>query len=109
MSFVASQTPLSTTKILQGTTQTIAKVEAVVAGTVYSYTLPTNTKRFAILAEEACLLKVGTSAVDISTNDVYWPVSGGTSYTEDLLNLSNKVIYFTSDKPDDIIRINSWA
>ena len=108
MSFVASQNPLSTTRILQGSNQTIAKVDAPVAGTVYSYTLPNNTKRFAILADEACLLKYGSSPAAIVAGE-YWPVEGGASYEEQLLNLSGKTIYFSSDVSNDIIRINSWA
>lgn len=108
MSFVASQNPLSTSRILQGSNQTIAKVEAPIAGTVYSYTLPNNTKRFAILADEACLLKFGTSAAAIDAGE-FWPIEGGSSYEEQLLNLSGKTIYFASDTANDIIRINSWA
>ena len=108
MSFVASQSPLSTVKVLQGTTQTIANVSAVTAGTVYSYTLPANTKRFSILADKACELKYGTSAANISAGD-YWPITGGAEYTEQFLSLSSVTIYFTSDKDNDVIRVNSWA
>lgn len=108
MSAVSGISPLSTVRVLQGTTQTVAAVDAPVAGTVYSYTLPANTKRFALVADEACLLKYATSAANIASGD-WWPVSGGAEYAEQMLSLSGVTLYFTSDKDNDTIRINSWA
>jgi hypothetical protein len=108
MTSVSGISPLSSVRVLQGSTQTIAAINAPLAGTVYSYTLPSGTRRFSIVADEACLLKYGTSEANINNGD-FWPISGGADYTEQFLNLSSTTIFFTSDKPNDTVRVNSWA
>jgi hypothetical protein len=108
MSFVASQTPLSSVKVLQATTVVIGKVAAATAGTEYSYSFPAGTKKFSTLSSLGGNLKVSFIAGDIAA-DVFWPVSRGNAYVEDSLTLAALTLYFTSDKPNDIIRVKSWS
>ena len=107
MSFVASQNPLSTTRVLQGTTETIAAVEATVADTVYSYVFPSGTKEFRLLSDTCAELKIAYSPTGIGT-DLYYPVSAGSEYVENFKSLTGKTLYFSSNKSNDKIRILSW-
>lgn len=107
MSSVSGISPLSTVRVLQGGTATTAKVEVVTAGTEYSYTFPTGTRRFKIQSENCGDLKVGTAAGNIALDD-YWPVAAGSEYNEEFLNLSGLTFYLTSSVDNDIIRIISW-
>jgi hypothetical protein len=108
MSFTSNQSPLSNVKALQATTWTVAKVDLPVAGTIYSYTFPANTKKFALLAEKAEYLHIGSSASSITGGD-YWEVYQGVEFTEDHLTLASFTIYFRSDKASDVVRFQSWA
>lgn len=108
MSFTSSQSPLSNVKILQASTWTVEAVAAPVAGTTYSYTFPANTKKFALLAEKATYLHIGVSDAEIVAGN-YWVVYQGVEFVEDQVSLASFTIYFKSDKPNDIIRFQSWA
>ena len=108
MSFVASQNPLSNVRVLQATTWNVAKVNATTAGTIYSYTFPNNTKKFALLADKARNLRIGPSAAAITAGD-YWEVYQGVEFTVEQVTLDSFTIYFTSDQANDIIRFQSWS
>ena len=107
MSFVASQNPLSTTRVLQGTTETIAAVDAVVVDTVYSYTFPSGTKEFRLMSDTCADLKIAYDPSGIG-NDLYYPVSAGSEYVENFKSLTGKTLYFSSNKANDKVRILSW-
>lgn len=108
MAFTSNQSPLSNVKVLQATKWTTAKIDAPLAGTIYSYTFPANTKKFELLAEKAEFLHIGPSVVSITSGN-YWEIYQGVSFVEDQLNLAVFTLYFRSDKPNDIVRFQSWS
>jgi len=108
VSFTSSQSPLANVKVLQATTWTVAKVDAPLAGTIYSYTFPANTKKFALLAKRAQYLQIGPSAAAITAGD-YWEVWQGVEFVEDQLTLATFTIYFKSDAANDVVRFQSWS
>lgn len=108
MSFTSSQSPLSNVRALQATTWTTAKVDCPIAGTIYSYTFPANTKKFALLAQKAENLHIAPSAADITAGN-YWEVWQGVEFVEDQLTLASFTIYFRSDAVNDVVRFQSWS
>ena len=108
MSFTSSQSPLSNVKVLQATTWTVAKVDCPTPGTIYSYTFPANTKKFALLAKKAEYLHVGPSPAAITAGDS-WEVWQGTEFLEDQVTLASFTIYFRSDATNDTVRFQSWS
>lgn len=86
---------------------TIANPEATLANTEYSYTFPSDTKRFSIRLRGTARLQVSYSSGQ--TGVVYRTIFAGETYEESGLEVSSLNIYFQSNKSGEKIEIVSWA
>lgn len=90
------------------TTPTIANVSCAVAGTEYSYSLPSGTRCFRLYVRNTSRLQLAYVSGDSGTN--YITVEPGYIYESPVIPLdSNPTIYFQCYKASQIVEIESWS
>jgi len=81
----------------------IANISAPTANTEYSYAFPTDTKKFLLQARKGTLRVAFSSG---GTNTTYLTIAVGCNYVIDNIKTS-VTVYFQSNKPSDVIEINT--
>jgi hypothetical protein len=89
------------------TTPTVANVAMTTAGTEYSYSLPSGTKKFLIKLRGGSEFKVAYSATTSGT--IYISVAKYNWYGESDMDLSGLTIYFQSPTASETAEIISWV
>ena len=88
------------------TAPVIANIPLILANTEYSYTFPTNTKKFRLNVRGNAKLQF--AFISGNTNTQYISVFPGNSHEETGLNIAS-TIYFQSNKANEVIEILSWS
>lgn len=81
----------------------MANVSLLVAGTEYSYALPSGTKQFIIQSRNPAKLRVATLPGETATN--YTTIWKGGSLTISDVNFTGKILYIQSDTASTIVEI----
>lgn len=89
------------------TTPTIANISAITSGTEYSYTFPTNTKKFMLKTRDSARLQF--SYISGQSGTTYITVSSGSTYYLENLKLTSTTIYFQTNKNGETVEIESWS
>lgn len=83
----------------------IVNIQANNANTEYSYTLPSDTKKFLI---QARLGKLRLAFNSGGSNTTYITINYGCSYIVENIKTS-ATLYFQSNKANDVVEINTWV
>lgn len=98
----------TSTVVLSGASNpTVVNVAIVTANTEYSYTLPTNTKKFHLKIRDNAVLKLTYTAAQSGTTYVTLPAFN--VYTEESLSVTGVTLYFQSTSPTQVVEIISWT
>lgn len=85
----------------------IENISAILANTEYSFAFPFNTKKFLIKVRDGyAKMRIAFAPGDTSTD--YIGISMGSFFNEEV-NVSNKTIYFQTNKTNQIIELLYWV
>lgn len=87
------------------TTPTLVNLELELANTEYFYNLPVNTRKLTIRARSAVIKLAFTPG---GTTSAYLTINRGVVYSEENIKYTG-AIFLSSNKPDEVIEILSWA
>ena len=107
--FNTSQAPsqISGSVSLNGATSfQVVNITAISADTEYSYTLPTDTKKFKLRARGMSRLQIADTSGN--TNLVFFTIFPGETYEDDILTTA-ATIYFEASKAGEIIEFLIWT
>lgn len=98
----------TTNVVVNGATSPfVANVSIVSANTEYSYTFPTNTKKFHIKLRDGQRLQLAYISGDTGTTYVTLPAYN--LYTEENITLTSVTLYFQSPVGSNVAEIIYWT
>ena len=109
MSSIASQSPLSTVKVIQSRNPAILVISLPVAGDEAQIPLPAKTKQFKLLSEGCNKLRIGVAAGEIAAGNWY-PIEPGHEYEQTTLDFAAAAeLYVSSETAGDTVRVIYWT
>lgn len=95
-------------ELKEATIPVVYNVTCVAANTEYSQALPTNCKRFTIQSRNKTHdFKISFTPGQSGT--VYFSLPGGSSYFEELVNMTGKTLYFQSPSAGAVMEFVAWT